>query len=172
MHILIGLITAITGLLYALDRLNVDLGGLNPFSWWRRRKWMKRYEGDPVYATDDPLEIAAIALVGIAKVDGDITAEKKQRIEQVFAETFAMGETDAHQLLISSSHLLGAPQVVATQVQGLLKRTAKSFSDVQAGSVVSMIDDIYQDELSTDQRELRVFIRDIFKREEPASKDW
>lgn len=41
MHIIIGVITAIAGLLWALNRLNesgFNLNSLNPFLWARRRK--------------------------------------------------------------------------------------------------------------------------------------
>lgn len=44
MHILIGLITAIAGLVWALHSLQnagVNLNGFNPFYWMRRRKWEK-----------------------------------------------------------------------------------------------------------------------------------
>ena len=37
MHIIIGFLTALATLLYALDRLGVDLGWFNPWAWKRRR---------------------------------------------------------------------------------------------------------------------------------------
>ena len=43
MHVLLGVLTAIVSILYALDRLGIDLGGMNPFHWYRRRAFAKKY---------------------------------------------------------------------------------------------------------------------------------
>ena len=81
MHVVLALLGAIVTLLYVFSRLadiGIDLGGLKPFYWRRRRAWRKKYEGDPIHAIDDPLEIAALFVVGIAKLEGDVSANQKQ----------------------------------------------------------------------------------------------
>ena len=37
MHIILGALGSIVTILYMLDRLGIDIGGLNPFYWYRRR---------------------------------------------------------------------------------------------------------------------------------------
>jgi hypothetical protein len=78
MHIVLGLLGSIVTILYLLDRLGIDLGGLNPFYWQRRRAWAKKYEGDPIHSVEDPMHVAAILIVGAAKLNGDLSAEQKR----------------------------------------------------------------------------------------------
>jgi uncharacterized tellurite resistance protein B-like protein len=142
MHILIGLISSIVALLYAFHRLaemGIYLGGLNPFYWRRRRAWRKKYQGDPIYALEDPMEVAAAIVVGVAKLDGDISASEKAEAIAKFAQSFSLSDKDALQLFASSSHLLGQPQVIGTQIDGLLERHRKLFTAEQIDSLVAMI---------------------------------
>ena len=132
MHVLIVLITAIATLLFALDRIGVDIGWLNPFSWARRRAWAKKYEGDPIYSIEDPMHVAAILLVGTARLGGDVSAEQKQHILTLFADRFSMSEQAANELYISAAHLLGAPQVIETQLTGVADKNRSLFSGAQA----------------------------------------
>ena len=67
MHIVLGALTTIVTILWLLHRLaemGIDLGGLNPWYWRRRRAWRKKYEGDPIYAVEDPIDVAAIFVIG------------------------------------------------------------------------------------------------------------
>ena len=43
MHIIIGLLGSLVTIFYLLDRLGVDIGGLNPFYWYRRRAFAKKF---------------------------------------------------------------------------------------------------------------------------------
>ena len=59
MHIIFGLLGTIVTILILLNRLadaGIDLGGLNPFLWSRRRKWRKQYEGNPVFKIENPMD--------------------------------------------------------------------------------------------------------------------
>ena len=42
MHVILGILTALITVLYLLDRMGIDLGGMNPFYWRRRRAWAKK----------------------------------------------------------------------------------------------------------------------------------
>ena len=172
MHIILGFLTSVITILYLLDRLGVDLGGLNPFAWARRRRFRNRYEGDPIYAVEDPMEIAALIVAGMARIDGDMTAEQKHGIERAFMSTFSLTEKDAHQLLLSSTHLLGAPQVIHTQLEGLLKRTGDTFTRVQAESILEMVGELYEEPLSDDQRALKMTIREKLPVHDGPNTEW
>ncbi len=142
MHILIGLITAIATLLFALERIGVDIGWINPFSWARRRRWAKLYEGDPIHSVEDPIQVAAILIVGTAKLGDDVSTAQKERIIKAFADTFSLEEKAANELYISAAHLLGAPQVIETQLTGVVERNQDLFSASQAESLLDMIPDV------------------------------
>ena len=70
MHIIIAIVTAIAGLIWALIRLQnsgIDLNSFNPFYWARRRKWERQYTMKPIHNLQQPLDAAVVWLVGIAK---------------------------------------------------------------------------------------------------------
>ncbi|MEX2962926.1 hypothetical protein [Microbulbifer sp. TYP-18] len=70
MHILIGIITAIAGLVWALNSLQnsgVNLNAFNPFMWLRRRKWEKSLGTKPMHALTDSMEVAALLVVAVAR---------------------------------------------------------------------------------------------------------
>ncbi len=88
MHILLALISAVTGLLWILYRLHqagVDINGFNPFHWYRRRRqWQQQYGSDPLHQLDTPLEAVGVILVLVLKGKGGITREAKAELVQLF----------------------------------------------------------------------------------------
>lgn len=174
MHIVLGFLTSLVTILYLLDRMGINLGGLNPFYWRRRRAWAKKYGGDPIYAVEDPLEVAALFVVGIAKMDGDITADEKKSILSEFSSKFSLTDREASQLLGSSAHLLGHPQLIDSQLNGVLGRTENLFTPDQAESLVSMMTAVLSsnEQLSPDQTELIESIRKRHPTQVPDGGTW
>ncbi len=142
MHILFGLLSAIVTILYILDRVGIDIGWYNPWSWRRRRSWAKKYDGDPIYSVEDPIHAAAILVTGVAKLDGDLSQEQKQAIRDLFAKRFSLNDKEASGLLGSAAHLLGAPQIIEMQLNGLAGKLKDSFSPEQARSLLEMMESI------------------------------
>lgn len=141
MHIVIAFISSIVALLWALYRLEemgISLGGLNPWHWRRRRSWRKKYEADPIYSLEDPMEVAAVVVVGIAKLDGDISAGQKAAAIQEFSKAFSLDEKAALHLFGATAHLLGQPQVIDKQIEGLLERHKNLFTAEQIESLTAM----------------------------------
>jgi len=139
MHIIVGLLGAILTILFLLDRLGVNLGGLNPFYWKRRRAWAKKYEGDPIYSVEEPMHVAALLVVGAAKLDGDLSAGQKKAALQQFESVFSLDSRAASELLGSAAHLLGPPQIIDTQLNGLADKNKDRFSPDQAESMLQMM---------------------------------
>lgn len=159
MHVVIGLIGSIVSLLWILHRLaemGIDLGGLNPWYWWRRRKWRGKYEGDPINAVEDPMEIGALVVVAVAKVAGDVTSEQKTVILNQFVENFSLDAKAATQLFGSCGHLLGQPQIIDTQLSGLIDRHTDLFSADQAESVVEMMRKVAECEGAPNEQQLKL----------------
>ncbi len=161
MHIVLGLIGSIITILYLLDRLGVDIGWLNPRYWRHRRAWAKKYEGDPIYSIEDPIQVAAVLIVGVAKLEGDLSAEQKLVILGQFEEKFSLDARAASDLLGSAAHLLGAPQIIGTQLDGLSNRNINTFKPDQAQSIIGMIEQIAAAEgtMSIAQREFVDILR-------------
>jgi uncharacterized tellurite resistance protein B-like protein len=140
MHILLGLLGSLVTILYLLDRLGVDIGGLNPFGWRRRRGWRQKFEANPIYTLSDPREMAAVLLVSVAKIDGDLTAEEKRGLLAEFGRAFSLSEKQASELLSATVYLLGDMQVIIDQADELLARYRQQFAPEQISSLLEMID--------------------------------
>ena len=110
MHLIIaalGSIVTILWLLHRLAEMGIDLGGLNPWAWRRRRKWRNAYEANPIYAIESPMEATALLIAATAKADGDMSLDEKKAILAMFENDFHLSDRDAAALLTSSTHLLG-----------------------------------------------------------------
>lgn len=139
MHVIIGLLGGLVTIFYLLDRLGVDIGGLNPFYWYRRHAFAKKFGADPIYSIEDPVHIAALLVIGTAKLDGDITSGQKETAQELFSSQFSIDATEASGLFGSAAHLLAAPQLVGTQLEKLADRNGDRFAPDQVSSMVEMM---------------------------------
>lgn len=142
MHILLGILGTTVTILVLLSRLadaGIDLAGLNPFLWNRRRKWKKQYNGNPVFKIANPMDATAILMVAAAKADGDISKEEKNLLLHKFENDFKLSKKDAAGLLISSVHLLGDGTEVRGNVRKFLAPSLEKFSPEQIESAFDLI---------------------------------
>ena len=142
MHIILGVLATLVTILILLNRLaeaGIDLGGLNPFLWNRRRKWRNKYEGNPIYQIDNPMDATGILMVAVAKADGDITREDKQLILDMFENEFKLSKKDAAGLFTSSAHLLQDGSELRNNLKKFLAVSQEKFSETQAESAISLI---------------------------------
>jgi uncharacterized tellurite resistance protein B-like protein len=142
MHVIIGALGSLVTILWLLHRLaemGIDLGGLNPFLWQRRRRWKKHYDANPIYKIDSPLEATALLITAAAKADGDMSAEEKAEILRIFSKEFHLSKNDAAGLLISSSHLLGKGEEVQGHLQKVMAPSLQNFTPEQAASAIELI---------------------------------
>lgn len=174
MHIILGLLTSLVTIFFLLDRLGVDIGGLNPFHWARRRAWAKKYQGDPIYSVEKPVDVAACLMIGVARLSGDLTVEQKQLILTIFEEKFSLSAQEASELFVAASHLLGSPQLLDTQMRQLADRRKGLFSAEQAGSLIEMIEQTAAPGLqrSDSQEEVLAHIRTALVEPEKADGEW
>ncbi|MFK7885541.1 MAG: TerB family tellurite resistance protein [Gammaproteobacteria bacterium] len=143
MHIIIGALGSIVTILWLLHRLaemGIDLGGLNPWLWQRRRHWKQKFEGNPIFGLDDPMEVTALLIAGIAKSDGDISLEEKTEILSIFENEFQLSKRDAAGLLLSTTHLLGRGDEFSGDLTGILKPSQDAFTEHQAKSAVELME--------------------------------
>lgn len=174
MHYIIGLLGGLVTIFYLLDRLGIDVGGLNPFYWYRRRAFAKKYGADPIYSIDDPIHVAALLIIGSAKLEGELTAGQKKVAQEQFEAEFSLDAKEASQLFGSAAHLLAAPQLIDTQLQKLADRNRDRFSAEQAQSMVQMMVKVASadGDLSATQQQYIDGIRARFVREERREGTW
>lgn len=174
MHIVLGILTTLVTVLYLLDRMGVDLAGLNPWSWRRRRNWRNKFEGDPLYAVEDPMETAAILVVGAIKIDGEFSAEQKKAAIGRFEETFSLDTRAASDLFASAAHLLAGPQLIETQLDKFSERHVQTFSADQAQSLIDMAEQVAaaDGELSERQRKYIESLRTRMAKPDAENASW
>jgi uncharacterized tellurite resistance protein B-like protein len=170
---ILGVIVTILILLNRLADAGIDLGGLNPFLWQRRRKWKAKLEGNPIYQIDSPMDAVALYMLAVVKADGDMTKEDKNNILELFMNDFKLSQKDAASLMVSSAHLLGNGEEARDNVAKVFEKSLPYFSESQMQSSRELIRKAAGD---LDQRpeEVHQIIRDLDKVFKSTSKtqDW
>ena len=138
MHLVIAFLTALASVLYALDKLGIDIGWLNPWAWKRRMRWLKQYHANPAFCLESPMESIALLLTATAKIDGDLSSEEKNELHQIFENTFNQTSKQASSLLASSSYLLGSGEEVFSRPSDVLVPSLETFSSEQKASSLEL----------------------------------
>jgi hypothetical protein len=143
MHIVLAFLGSLITVLYLLNRLaeaGIDLGGLNPFLWRRRRAWRQMLEGDPVFTIEDPKEIATLLVVWVAKIDGEISSEEKSAIMAELQQGMSLTPRVAADLFGSSAFLLRDVSTLNAHLDRILNSSSSRFSEGQVESLLGMIE--------------------------------
>jgi uncharacterized tellurite resistance protein B-like protein len=142
MHIVIGVVTALAGLIWALvalQRAGVRIGSLDPFAWYRRMQWRKKYADKPLYCLTDPVDVAAVLLLATAKCEGEVSAEQKQALLKTFESEFSLSADEAADLLVACAHLLRNEVYVFDNLERVLERAKDRFSVTQVASLATLM---------------------------------
>ena len=145
MHIVLAVLGAIVTILILLRRLDdagIDFRGLNPFWWYRRRKWQQQYNADPGFCIDSPMEATAGLMYVAAKCSGDISSQQKRCILSLFQGEFHLGEREATELLASCSYLIPDEDKVKDQLKKFLEPSIEQFTGEQRESALSLVNQV------------------------------
>lgn len=145
MHIILGVLGTVVTILILLNRLTeagIDLGGLNPFLWHRRRKWRNLHNGDPIYKINQPLDVTALLMVAVAKSDGDMSSEEKKRILEMFQTEFHLSKRKASELMVASVYLLKDGCELSTHLPKVIAPSLGEFSKEQSESAISLLEQV------------------------------
>jgi hypothetical protein len=143
MHIVLGVLGVVVTILVLLHRLadaGIDLGGLNPFLWRRRRSWRHKFDANPVFTLDDPKAVAGLLSVAVAKIDGEMSADEKTAILSEFETTLSLDARQAAELLGSSVYLLGDTTVLSTHLDRIVERGRVLFTSDQTASLLALLE--------------------------------
>ena len=177
MHIILAILGTIVTILVLVKRLadvGIDIGWLNPFSWRRRRAWRKKYEGNPIFSLDGPLEVAAMLATSVAKIGGDISNEEKAMLLAIFESEFGKSEKEASELLLSSIYIFGDGEDAKAKPEKVMQRSLEKFSEDQARSVMSLLN-IIKDMDATNANEKEKFIakiENVFTKQFDKNREW
>lgn len=145
MHVLLGILGAIVTILILLKRLadsGIDLGGLNPFLWNRRRQWRMKVEGNPIHAISSPMELTALLMTATAKIDGDMSSEEKKALLSFMEKEFRLSKREAADLLIASAYMLGDGIELHKNLDSVLSPSLDNFSEIQARSALGLLEEV------------------------------
>lgn len=145
MHIIIAFLGSVVSLLWILHRLaemGIDLGGLNPFLWRRRRRWKMQYQANPIFQITDPMETTALLLTAVAKADGDMSAEEKSELLDIFRAEFELSVSDSTALLAASSHALGKGDEVRDSLSQVIAPSLEQFKPNQLKTACELLERI------------------------------
>lgn len=177
MHVVIGVLTALAGLIWAilaLQKAGITLSSFNPFLWQRRMDWKKNLGEKPLYALSDPMEVAAVLILGVAKCEGETSAEQKRDIQDIFETDFRLGHDEAADLLLASSHLIRNEIYLVDNLDAILKKSQSRFKARQVESMLSMMRRTgeLEGELNEEQRKIITATERYFGRTSQARHAW
>ena len=138
MHIIIAAITAIAGLIWALNSLQrsgFDLNSLNPFYWIRRKRWEDK-QINPLYSLDKPREMVALLMFAVLKQAGDPTEEQKANLLGLYQTDLKFGAKDSQDMYSLASYLLNTDPNYMHKVPALMAPALKEISEDQLLSLI------------------------------------
>jgi hypothetical protein len=165
MHI-IALLTAIAGLIYAIQRAGFRLDALNPFAWYRRSQWLKVYREKPIYNLDEPIDVAALLLLGVVKCEGEISAEQKRELLSIFEHNFHLSNANASDLLLASSHLIRNEIYIADALPKILQKSAHQITENQVQSMLTLMNQMgtLESPLNVEQQKLITGVENFYNK--------
>jgi uncharacterized tellurite resistance protein B-like protein len=177
MHIIIGILTALGGLLWAinsLQRSGFRLSSINPFYWHRRNQWRKKYSENPLYSLENPMEVAAALLLGVAKLEGEISREQKSRILSVFTEKFGLSSNQAQELFSSTAFMLQSENNFVKNIDKVVKPSREKFSKQQVESTLELAKEVASMDSPPTELQVNLInkIAQIFAIQESNNNTW
>ena len=175
MHILLALLGAIVTILVLINRLQqggVDIGWLNPAKWQRRRAYRQQHDLNPAFKLEKPMEVVALYLVAVAKVDGDMSREQKQCILSLFEDTFHLSSGDASSLLAQCVHLFGRGEEVLAAPERVLQPAIDAFTPEQLASLSAMVEQVARAEGQPSEAQQTLVARIRQALPQATASDW
>ena len=126
---ILGLVITFTMAMEALRRFGIDVGWLNPLTFFHRRAWKKKVTTPPLYALEHPVDVVAVLALATVQTTGAITVQQKTGVQALLREHLALTDNDAGSLWVASAHLLRNRPLALSELPDLLARSADKFTD-------------------------------------------
>ncbi len=177
MHIIIAVITAIAGLIWALNRLQnsgVNLNAFNPYFWFRRHQWEKKLGTKPIHRLDKPMEAAAVLLLGIALAENEISREEKTDIIKIFVNEFNLSKNAATELFSASAFMVRGVVSFKDEVKKILTPSKESFSEDNKKTIIEMLINVanLDGEITTHQQDIITEVKKQILSEDGETGSW
>ncbi len=177
MHIIIGLITAIAGLIWALNslqRAGVDLNAFNPLAWLRRRRWKNKLGVKPQHNLTNSIDAAALLVVSVVKSSGEVTRESKMEILALFENEFGIKRNKSIELFSASSYLLKDTVDISAEVKAVLAPSQSSFTDGHIHKLIEMLNKVASFEGKPSEQQVAIInaVKKVFEHTQAQDNTW
>lgn len=171
---LLGLAVTLVIGLSALKRNGVDIGWLNPFTFFHRMRWKKKMMVPPLYALDHPIDVVAVLALAAVQTSGVVTSKQKEGVLSLLSQNLSMDVSEANNLWILSSHLLRHRALDPQEVPAVLEKSADKFSDYHQKTLLTVVKSAITLEppANAAQTELVAAIEAFFEKRRAAPAAW
>ena len=171
---ILGMVITFTMAMEALRRFGIDVGWLNPLTFFHRRAWRKKVSTPPLYALDHPVDVVAVLALATVQTTGAITTAQKAGVQSLLQQHLQMNESDAANLWVASAHLLRSRALALSELPDVLARSADKFTDyhVQTLQAVMRAAADIEPPINDAQRKLLDAVDAYFAKRKAASGPW
>ncbi len=171
---ILGLIITFTMAMEALRRFGIDVGWLNPLAFFRRRAWAKKVTTPPLYALEHPVDVVAVMALAMVQATGAVTVEQKEGVLALLRQHLGLGDADANNLWVASSHMLRNRALAPTEVPAVLERSIEKFTDYHVQTLRSVMQGAAQivPPASAAQQQLLEAVDACFAKKQAAARPW
>jgi hypothetical protein len=160
--------------LAALKRAGIDIGWLNPFTFFHRMAWKKKVSVPPLYNLQHPVDVAAVLGMAVVKSTGEITSDQKQGLLNLYSKHLNANPSEANDLWIASSHLMRRSPVEASEISDILSRSAEKFSTFHIQTLFALMTEakLLDKSTNSNQSALIEAAQTFFAKRNPDAKSW
>lgn len=171
---ILGLIITFTMAMEALRRFGIDVGWLNPLSFFRRRAWAKKVKTPPLYALEHPVDVVAVMALAMVQATGAVTVEQKEGVLALLRQHLSLGDADANNLWVASSHMLRNRPLAPSEVPAVLERSGDKFADYHVQTLRAVMQGAAQitPPASAAQQQLLDAVDAHFAKKQAAAGPW
>lgn len=120
------------------------------------------------------MSAAAVILLAVAKIDGEISKEEKDAILQVFLTDFHLSDEQARGLLVSTSFLIKDEMSLLGQAASILERSLARFTKDQVDSFLAMLRKVADIEAGSQDKKAALIaeVSAVFQPENKNDSTW
>ena len=138
-YAVLSIAPALIWALVALHRSGVDLNGINPFLWKRRRDWKARRTARAIFLLEEPIEVACVLLVAVAREGSELITEDRERLVGIFMQELKLDERKAREQLKLAEYMLRDGPSIVGEVGKIVGPCRDKFNQTQADSLRSLL---------------------------------
>lgn len=171
---LLGLVITFTMAMEGLRRLGIDVGWLNPLTFFRRRAWKKKVTTPPLYALQHPVDVVGVMALAVVQATGAVSAEQKAGVQRLLRDKLQLPEQEAADLWLASSHMLRNRALEVAEVPAVLGPSVAKFTEYHQATLQAVMREasLIEPPLNPRQQALLDAVEGFFAGHRKAGSPW